>query len=323
MSAEPGAADDAGLGPSGRDRGDALGALDRARVLDPRRLARRGRRAGRASRTSSSTCCSRARTASARARSTRLFDAHGRGGERRHGQGDDLGLLALPRPAPRARLRRDARTWCCGPSYPDIDSERQVVIEEIAMYEDEPSDKVHDVLAGADLRRPPARAADHRPRRRDRRRCRSRRSPPGTTARYVPAQHRRRGGGQPRPRPRSWRWSTRLRAGDAPARGAARRERARRRSRRALRFHAQGDRAVPPLPRRPGHRRAATTAASRCACSTRSSAARPRRGCSRRCARSAASPTRSTRTPSQYADSGQVGALRRHAARQRRRGDAR
>ncbi len=32
------------------------------------------------------------------------------------------------------------------PSYPDIDSERQVVIEEIAMYEDEPSDKVHDVL---------------------------------------------------------------------------------------------------------------------------------------------------------------------------------
>src|SRR3712207_5522572 len=35
------------------------------------------------------------------------------------------------------------------PSYPDIDSERQVVIEEIAMYEDEPSDKVHDVLASA------------------------------------------------------------------------------------------------------------------------------------------------------------------------------
>jgi predicted Zn-dependent peptidase len=35
------------------------------------------------------------------------------------------------------------------PAYPDIDSERQVVIEEIAMYEDEPSDKVHDILAGA------------------------------------------------------------------------------------------------------------------------------------------------------------------------------
>jgi predicted Zn-dependent peptidase len=35
------------------------------------------------------------------------------------------------------------------PAYPDIDSERQVVIEEIAMYEDEPQDKVHDVLAEA------------------------------------------------------------------------------------------------------------------------------------------------------------------------------
>jgi predicted Zn-dependent peptidase len=35
------------------------------------------------------------------------------------------------------------------PVYPDIDSERQVVIEEIAMYEDEPQDKVHDVLASA------------------------------------------------------------------------------------------------------------------------------------------------------------------------------
>jgi len=35
------------------------------------------------------------------------------------------------------------------PAYPDIDSERQVVIEEIAMYEDEPSDRVHDVLSKA------------------------------------------------------------------------------------------------------------------------------------------------------------------------------
>ncbi len=33
-------------------------------------------------------------------------------------------------------------------TFPDIDSERQVVIEEIAMYEDEPSDKVHEVLGG-------------------------------------------------------------------------------------------------------------------------------------------------------------------------------
>jgi predicted Zn-dependent peptidase len=35
------------------------------------------------------------------------------------------------------------------PAYPEIDSERQVVLEEIAMYEDEPQDRVHDVLAEA------------------------------------------------------------------------------------------------------------------------------------------------------------------------------
>ena len=36
-----------------------------------------------------------------------------------------------------------------GPTFPDIDSEREVVLEEIAMYEDEPSDRVHDFLAEA------------------------------------------------------------------------------------------------------------------------------------------------------------------------------
>jgi predicted Zn-dependent peptidase len=36
-----------------------------------------------------------------------------------------------------------------GPTYPEIDSEREVVLEEIAMYEDEPQDKVHDVLDAA------------------------------------------------------------------------------------------------------------------------------------------------------------------------------
>jgi predicted Zn-dependent peptidase len=34
-------------------------------------------------------------------------------------------------------------------TYPDIESEREVVLEEIAMYEDEPQDKVHDVLSRA------------------------------------------------------------------------------------------------------------------------------------------------------------------------------
>jgi predicted Zn-dependent peptidase len=34
-------------------------------------------------------------------------------------------------------------------TFPDIDSERDVVLEEIAMYEDEPSDRVHDYLSEA------------------------------------------------------------------------------------------------------------------------------------------------------------------------------
>jgi predicted Zn-dependent peptidase len=35
------------------------------------------------------------------------------------------------------------------PTYADVDSEREVVLEEIAMYEDEPMDRVHDFLADA------------------------------------------------------------------------------------------------------------------------------------------------------------------------------
>jgi predicted Zn-dependent peptidase len=35
------------------------------------------------------------------------------------------------------------------PTYPEVDSEREVVLEEIAMYEDEPQDRVHDYLADA------------------------------------------------------------------------------------------------------------------------------------------------------------------------------
>ena len=40
------------------------------------------------------------------------------------------------------------------PSLPveEVDSEREVVLEEIAMYEDEPQDRVHDVLARGDAR---------------------------------------------------------------------------------------------------------------------------------------------------------------------------
>jgi predicted Zn-dependent peptidase len=41
------------------------------------------------------------------------------------------------------------------PTYPEVDSERDVVLEEIAMYEDEPQDRVHDILAEAVFGRHP------------------------------------------------------------------------------------------------------------------------------------------------------------------------
>ena len=50
------------------------------------------------------------------------------------------------------------------PRCKDVDPEREVVLEEIAMYEDDPQDTVFDVLGEAVFGDPPARAADHRPR---------------------------------------------------------------------------------------------------------------------------------------------------------------
>ena len=87
------------------------------------------------------------------------------------------------------------------PSMPvdEVDSEREVVLEEIAMYEDEPQDRVHDVLARAVHGDHPAGPPGARRRRRDR-------LDPGARDRRVPprplhdSEHRRRGGGPPRPR---------------------------------------------------------------------------------------------------------------------------
>ncbi len=40
-------------------------------------------------------------------------------------------------------------TWCGGPRSRTSDPEREVVLEEIAMYEDDPQDTVFDVLGEA------------------------------------------------------------------------------------------------------------------------------------------------------------------------------
>ena len=49
----------------------------------------------------------------------------------------------------RARVRRDGRHGLAPGASRDVETEREVVLEEIAMYEDDPQDKVFDVLGEA------------------------------------------------------------------------------------------------------------------------------------------------------------------------------
>ena len=181
------------------------------------------------------------------------------------------------------------------PAFNDVDPEREVVLEEIAMYEDDPQDTVFDVLGVSifgdhPLGRP---IIGRAPVIRD--------TPVDRIAafharRYVPASvvvaaagsvdhdeivalaERTLGG------LRAGETRSGARSGAGAAAGA-----------RAL--PGQGDRAGPRLPRRARAAARRTSAATRCGCSTRSSAGCPRRACSRASARSAAWPTPSTRSP--------------------------
>ena len=279
------------LGRAGRHRGDALGALDRARVLGARGLARRGDRAGRHLALPGAPAL-QGHGSLQLARDRRAVRRDGGGGQRRHRQGDHLRLLALPRPPPRAAFDV-LQDMVLRPAYPDIDSERQVVIEEIAMYEDEPSDKVHDVLAGAifgdhPLGRPiigRAEVISSVPVPRDRRLAR-RALHAGANIVVAAAgnlEHER---------------IVELVEGAVPARRVRPRRRSRARPT-APRRRCASTRRRPSSTTSAWAARAspaATSGASRCGSSTRSWAARPPRGCSRRCARSAGWPTRSTPT---------------------------
>ena len=182
------------------------------------------------------------------------------------------------------------------PALDDIDSERAVILEEIAMYEDDPQEKVFDVLGEAVFGdHPLGRAIIGRapviaetPASADRR--------VSTHSRYAPANVVIAAAGRDRPRGdrragrearerRQWirrRRAVGARRPDRPARASP--------------LRAQGHRAVPRVPRRRRRSRATTSGGSRCACSTRSSAAPRPRACSRRYASAAASPTPCTRS---------------------------
>ena len=145
-------ADRAGLGRPGRHGAHGL-------ACDPWRSGfwigtgsvGRGRATRPACRTWSSTCCSAGTARYESLRDRPAVRRDGRRAQRRHRQGDDVGLHARDRRAPRPRRSTSWPTWSGGRASPpsDLDNERQIVLEEIAMYEDDPQDKVFDVLGEA------------------------------------------------------------------------------------------------------------------------------------------------------------------------------
>ena len=165
------------------------------------------------------------------------------------------------------------------PRFGELEAEREVVLEEIAMYEDDPQDRVFDVLGEAVFGSAPARARGDR-HRRGRRRGHARAArAPSTPQRYRPAEHRdrgrrlgrarrARGDGRASARPRvAWRARQRSATG-APRspRGRAQAQPPRRRcpTSAAGALPAERHRAVPRVPRRRrdrARRRAALRAA--------------------------------------------------------------
>ena len=90
----------------------------------------------------------------------------------------------------------------------EVESERQVILEEIRMRDDTPDDLVHDLFAGRCS--PATRSAARSPGSQDTisRDAARRRSPRTTPTHYQPDERRGRGRRQPRPRRGRRRWST-------------------------------------------------------------------------------------------------------------------
>ena len=261
----------------------------------------------RGSRTCSSTCCSAAPTATGRWRSTSSSTAMG--AELNAGTGKETTSVyarVLDRHLDRALDVMADMVWRPKFDPSDLDAEREIVIEEIAMYDDDPQDKVFDVLGEAVFGDAPAGPRDHR----DGRRSSAASTPAPLHAfhaeRYVPSERRRRRRGLRRPR--------RARR-DGPPRGrrAQRRDRAPG-ARRAVaagaapcRFVAKDTEQYHVCLGGAGHRARRRAALRAARARQRARAARRPRGCSRRCASSAGWPTRSTASSRCYAGTGQVG----------------
>ena len=91
----------------------------------------------------------------------------GRRAERGHVAREHRRLRAHPRPPSRDGDRRDGRHGLLADASPTSTTEREVVLEEIAMVEDTPQDLVHDLLAEAIFGGHPLGPPGDRARRRD------------------------------------------------------------------------------------------------------------------------------------------------------------
>ena len=191
------------------------------------------------------------------------------------------------------------------PQFADIDSEREVVLEEIAMVEDTPNDLVHDVAAEAVFGRHPLGRPVIGTRRGhlERLQARARRLPPAG----VPGRpDRARGSGQ-RPARGARRAARRAPQRQPPAAPGCRRGgRCVTTARPAVRFLRKDTEQYHVCLSGPGSP-GSTSGGSPRRSSTRSSAARRRRGSSRRSARSAGMAYSVYSYASQYGDGGQVG----------------
>ena len=289
---------------AGRDRGDARRPVRLGRGVGRGRVARRDARPVRVPRTSSSTCCSRARRPrSALDISVALDEVGGEFNAFTAKEYTCFHARVLDEDLPLAVDVLGDMVTSSTLTAEDVEAEREVILDEIAMHDDDPDDVVGNLYAelawGVHAAGPPDRrhggvdqVAEPRPGppllplALHRRATSSSRSPATSTTPPSYARSRRRSRARRLPRP-----TTTVRP--APVR---RGERARRTS--------SGQRAGDPALRagQPGARRQRAGAHRRAplrprACSTpRSAAARPP-GCSRRSASAAGWPTRSTPTP--------------------------
>ena len=126
--------------------------LGRGRLLDRRRLARRDRREGRRLALHRAPALQGLAPATRALEIAEIFD--GLGGELNAATSREHTVVYARVPDHHVETALDVMgDMVFSPLFDDLDSEREVVLEEIAMYEDTPQELVHDLISRGRLRR--------------------------------------------------------------------------------------------------------------------------------------------------------------------------